>query len=323
VNLRAASLPDDPVRAADAAVPWRRIVHPGPAPAQPVEAAAVAVRARTLVLPAGLSLRAALTQALDGEPAAVLRLGPASAAPFAWVLPARSQDGVHAVFYSARHESPGPVTLHDACVSWGRRDGEPWLHVHADWTLPDGTRCCGHLLPDEVVLAAPMTVQAWCLDGAGFEVQADAHTGFSLFRVAGGSPVDAVSARVEAVGGAPVPTGRATESAEGLLVRLAPNVDVCASLVSLVAAQGWRGAVLRGGVGSTVGAVFTGGRVVEPFITEAFVTEGRVAPGADGALAAAVDVRFVEQTGGIHAGRLAPGRNGVLVTFEMLLERVG
>ena len=302
MNLRAASLPGDPVRPADAAVPWRRIVHPGPVPAQPVEAAPVAVRARTLALPAGASLRAALTAALEGEAAAVLRLGPATAAPFAWVLPARSQDGVHAVFYSARHDSPGPVRLHDAGVSWGRRDGQPWLHVHADWTLPDGTRCCGHLLPDEVVLATPMTVQAWCLDGAGFEVQADAHTGFSLFRVSG--------------------AGAAGADAEGLLVRLAPNVDVCTALEGLVAERGWAGAVVRGGVGSTVGATFADGRLVEPFITEAFITEGRVTRGGDGRCQAAIDVRFVEQTGGIHAGRLARGRNGVLVTFEMVLERV-
>lgn len=317
-----ATLPDDPVRPADAAWPWRRIVHPGPAPVQPLESAPVAVRARTLTLPAGASLRAALSKALAGETGAVLRLGPATCSSFAWVLPARSRDGVHAVFYSERHESPGPVTLHDACVSWGRRDGEPWLHVHADWALPDGTRCCGHLLPDEVMLATPMTVQAWCLDGAGFEVREDAHTAFSLFQVAGDGAGDATPSSGTTADAVAVPAGAAAEKAEGLLVRLAPNVDVCASLVSLVAASGWRGAVLRGGVGSTVGAVFTDGRVVEPFITEAFVTEGRVMPGADGALEAVVEVRFVEQTGGIHAGRLAPGRNGVLVTFELLLERV-
>jgi hypothetical protein len=101
---------------------------------------------------------------------------------------------------------------------------------------------------------------------------------------------------------------------------VAPNEDVCTALETVCRQQGWRGATVRGGVGSTVGAVFDDGRTVEPFVTEVLIRQGRVQPGADGTLQADIDVSLVDYTGGLASGRLARGANPVLVTFELVLE---
>lgn len=293
----------------------REIRHPGPVAAQRHQQAAVALHEVPLRLPAGLSLLDGVATALDQAwreagragrcRSAVLRLGePGQAAamsPFAWVMPARSRTVAHAVYFSDRFDADGAIRLRDACVTYGQRYGQPFLHCHADWLDAQGQRRCGHVLPTEAVLAETMPARAWLLDGAAFEVQADAETAFSLFQ-----PVadrDAVAA--------PRPA---------LALRLAPNVDVCLALEAICQARGLRGATVRGGVGSTVGAVFDDGRVVQPFVTETLVRAGRIAPGADGALRAEIEVSLVDHTGGIADGRLARGRNPVLVTFELVLD---
>jgi hypothetical protein len=72
-----------------------------------------------------------------------------------------------------------------------------------------------------------------------------------------------------------------------------------------------------------VGVVFEDGpeslRTVEPFVTETLVNQGRVVTdAATGELRAEIDVTLID-----HQGRLARGRNPVLVTFELVLEIVG
>jgi len=257
----------------------------------------------TLPLPAGRALLPTLADALaaqaPGVHSAVLRLQGGSFFPFAWVLPALAPTPEHAVYFSARHEATAPVQLIEATVSFGRRDGRPWLHTHARWTDADGQPHCGHVLPEDAVISTPLSAQAWVLQGAGFEVLPDEETRFALFKP-------------QATGAAP--TGRA------LALRLAPNADVCCAIEQLCAAQGITSARVRGGVGSTVGAVFDDGRVVQPFVTESLIRHGRMRPGPDGTPVAEIDVAMVDHQGGLHQGRLARGQNPVLVTFELVLE---
>ena len=80
---------------------------------------------------------------------------------------------------------------------------------------------------------------------------------------------------------------------------------------------------LHGGVGSTIGARFADGRIVEPFATELAVRSGVIAPGAGGALEAKLDVALVDYTGGLAEGRLMRGDNPVLMTMELVLEVLG
>lgn len=280
----------------------RAIQHPGPVGAQRVDAVPVALQRLGLLLEPGQTLLQALVAALPaGTCSAVLTLESGALFPFAYVMPALSRTAEHAVYFSDRFDAAAPVQLHEASVTFGQRDGQPWLHCHARWTAADGTPHCGHLLPEDALLASPMAATAWVLAGAVFDVVPDAETRFTLFRPQPVTPTDGVLT-------------------DALAVRLAPNEDVCAALESLCREQGWRSATVRGGVGSTVGAAFEDGRTVEPFVTEVLIQQGRVQPAADGALRAEIDVSLVDYTGGLASGRLMRGANPVLVTFELVLQ---
>jgi predicted DNA-binding protein with PD1-like motif len=280
----------------------RSILHPGPLGAQRVDAVPVALHRVDLLLQPGQPLLQALVAALPaGTRSAVLTLGSGALFPLAYVMPALAKTAEHAVYFSDRFDAAAPVQLHEASVTFGQRDGQPWLHCHARWVAADGTPHCGHLLPDEAVLASPLPATAWLLNGAAFEVVPDAETRFTLFRPVADEPA------------------RST-AGPAVAVRLAPNEDVCTALETVCRQQGWRGATVRGGVGSTVGAVFDDGRTVEPFVTEVLIRQGRVQPEADGTLQADIDVSLVDYTGGLASGRLARGANPVLVTFELVLE---
>ena len=161
------------------------------------------------------------------------------------------------------------------------------------------------MLPEDAVLIeAPVRAELWALHGAAFTVVADDETRFSLFK-----PLPEADAA----------TAESPYQALAVAVRLSPNQDVCTTLEAVCRAHGRSTATVHGGVGSTVGAVFDDGRVVEPFVTETLVRQGRIVADADGQPRAEIDVTMVDYLGGQHQGRLARGENPVLVTFELVL----
>ncbi|MGL4285043.1 MAG: PCC domain-containing protein, partial [Phreatobacter sp.] len=103
-------------------------------------------------------------------------------------------------------------------------------------------------------------------------------------------------------------------------MRLRPNRDMAGLLEQFCRDHGIARARLHGGVGSTIGARFDDGRIVEPFATEVAVRTGMIAPAADGELQAELDVALVDYTGGLAEGRLKRGDNPVLMTMELVLE---
>ncbi|RZS53129.1 PCC domain-containing protein [Sphaerotilus mobilis] len=310
----------------------REIVHPG---ARRPEASIVATRlsAHALALVPGTSLidalSVAVTESCGHFASGVLQWHGGQAKPWPYVLPALSRTPEHAVYFSERHEAPGAVELVEATVTFGRRGaGEgsrPWLHSHVDWIEADGRRGCGHVLPEQARLSvAPLRATFWAMHDAAFTVQADEETRFSLFKPVPYAPAAPDTPDTPA---APLWIGAcgdmAAASRPALAVRLAPNMDVCETLEAICAERGIRQAVVRGGVGSTVGAVFDDGRVVQPFVTETLIRHGVIETGATLAPRAAIDVTMIDFHGGRHQGRLARGENPVLVTFELVLEILG
>lgn len=279
----------------------RRIVHPGPPTADPVQSCRTRVTRAEVTLPAGRTLLAAASEAVAphvGSAMLVLREAPFAQLSYYW--PALSATEKHAVYYSQRFQAAVPALMQFGVITLGRRDGQAWMHCHALWKDAAGTPGCGHVLPDEGVLAEPMRATAWLLRDADFEVAPDAETNFSLFQPRSHGEVPAA--------GTPLP----------LAVRLGPNVDMCGAIESLCRQHGIRRAAIAG-VGSTVGAVFDDGQVVEPFVTELFIRSGSVEADSNGAPLASIDVSMVDYTGAISEGRLKKGENPVLVTAELLL----
>jgi predicted DNA-binding protein with PD1-like motif len=207
------------------------------------------------------------------------------------------------VYFSETFYVEGRVALETASVTYGQRDGRPWLHCHAVWVEPSGRRHGGHLLPDQVVVAAPIRITGVSLDGAAFTVCPDAETHFSLFL-----PV-----------ATPEPKGTQPEGSHAYALRLAPNEDFCTALETFCQAHQIQQATIFGGVGSTVGAVFQDGRVAEPFVTELLIRSGEIVCGKNGQPSAEIDIAIVDYKGGLTEGRLAKGGNPILVTAELVL----
>ncbi len=251
-------------------------------------------------LPAGRLLLDTLAElaARLGAESACLALSGGGFGPFGYVIPAPSPDASHAAFYSAPRRPPGMTRLDAAAITLGWRDGEPFFHCHALWTEADGGVGCGHVLPEETVIAAPIRATGAALVGARFEAMQDEETGFRLF-----SPVATAT----------VVPARATP---GVAVRLAPNQDLVRALETAVGAARLGRAAVRGGVASTIGARFADAAPIDGFATELLVTRGTVGD------VSALDIAIVDLDFQIRRGRLLADDNPVLMTFEGFLEAI-
>jgi predicted DNA-binding protein with PD1-like motif len=261
-------------------------------------------RAFSFTLEAGLPLLEATRRGFAGQgfSSGAVNMQGGALGPFAYVMPALSKTGANAAFYSDTFRPAGVARLQVGAMTLGMRDGAPFFHCHALWIEADGRAGGGHILPEEAVVAEPFAVQAFGIDGAVFTAEPDPETNFKLF-----GPV------------ASAPAGAETTS-RAFALRLRPNQDLAGALEAFCRERGIARAKLHGGVGSTIGARFADGRIVEPFATELAVSSGVIASGAGGALEAELDIALVDYTGGLAEGRLKRGDNPVLMTMELVLE---
>jgi predicted DNA-binding protein with PD1-like motif len=285
----------------------RSIVQPGPAVPVRIQWAEARGRAFSFTLEAGLPLLEAARRgfAEEGFAGGTLNIRGGALGPFAYVMPALSKTGENAAFYSETFRPAGITRLKTGAMTLGRRDGGPFFHCHALWTEAGGRSNGGHILPEETVVAEPFEVNAFGIDGAIFTAEPDPETNFKLF------------------GPLPAATAKAETTSRAFALRLRPNQDFAGALEAFCRERGITSAKLHGGVGSTIGARFTDGRITEPFATELAIRSGAVAFGAGGALEATLDVALVDYTGGLAEGRLVRGDNPVLMTMELVLEVLG
>ncbi|SHM01173.1 protein of unknown function [Bradyrhizobium lablabi] len=282
----------------------RIIAQPGPPAPERIQWVAARGRAFSFTLQAGLPLLEAARRgfAAEGFTSGTLNIRGGALGPFAYVMPALSKTGENAAFYSDMFRPTGVTRLRMGAMTLGRRDGAAFFHCHALWTEADGRPGGGHILPEETIVAEPFEVEAFGLDGAVFTAAPDPETNFKLF-----GPVESAT------------TGAKTTH-RAFALRLRPNQDFAGALEAFCGGRGIIRAKLHGGVGSIIGARFVDGRIVKPFATEMAVRSGVIAPGADGALDAKLDVALVDYTGGLAEGRLIRGDNPVLMTMELVLE---
>ncbi len=291
----------------------RSIIHPGTPSTFKICSVNAGVESADIVLQAGANLLSAMIAALEpfDTQSAVLRLEGGAFEPFCYVMPALSRNQEHSVYFSDRYDVAGRVVLETASVTYGLRDGAPWLHCHAVWIEPDGTRRCGHLLPEDIRISQPVRAHVSILRGVAFTVKADAETNFSLFVPE--------QARLKAPSPSPIMADTSPVQT-AFAIRLSPNVDVCSAIESFCSEHHITRATILGGVGSTVGAVFDDNRIVEPFVTEMLIRQGCIQPDEQGLPQALIDISMVDYEGGISEGRLKRGENPVLVTFELVVQ---
>jgi predicted DNA-binding protein with PD1-like motif len=282
----------------------REIRQPGAPVAERIQWVETRGRGFSFTVQAGQPLLEAVRQSFEGQGfiGGVASFKRAALGPFAYVMPALAKTPEHAAFYSETYRPHGITRLSTATMTFGRRDDAPFFHCHALWTEQDGRNKGGHILPEETIVAEPFEIEAFGLDGALFTAAPDPETNFKLF-----GPV------VSAPGGA-------NTDRRAFALRLRPNQDFALCLEEFCRAHGIVRASIRGGVGSTIGARFADGHIVEPFATELTITSGEIAPGASGALEAVLDVALVDHSGALAQGRLVRGDNPVLMTMELVIE---
>jgi hypothetical protein len=161
----------------------RQLQHPGPPQLCTEQLPALLLPFEARLAP-GQTLLAAVTRVFAelGADSGVARLRGGRWSVWPYVLPALSRSPAHAVYFSERHEADAPVDLEEATLTFGRRGDRPWLHAHVDWTDRAGVPHCGHVLPDEAVLADDSAqLDGWALRGAA--LRGDAGWGNPFFAV--------------------------------------------------------------------------------------------------------------------------------------------
>jgi predicted DNA-binding protein with PD1-like motif len=261
-------------------------------------------RSFEFMLEAGLPLLEAVRQgfAAEGFVSGVLEIGALAIEPFAYVIPSLSTTPEFAAYYSDTFRPAGRTRLIDGAMTFGTRDGGPFFHCHALWREADGTLMGGHILPTaETVVAEPIRVTAFGIDGAVFDGSQCRETNFKLFEPFAAEPRGA-------------PTDKRC-----FAIRMRPNIDLFTGLEEFCREHGIKSARIRGGVGSTIEARFDDRPPSTNFATEVYIRDGRIVPDASGALVATIDGALVDYTGATAEGMLTRGDNPVLMTFELVL----
>jgi predicted DNA-binding protein with PD1-like motif len=209
--------------------------------------------------------------------------------PFQYVMPGPADNESHVAYFSAPRAPEGITQIERANVTFGWADGKPFIHCHAVWREANGSRRGGHILPRETIIAEAGEASAWGFRGIRIEATPDPETNFTLFQPSGG------------------------EAGRDLVVRVKPNEDILGALESV----GIRDGVVRGSLGSLIGASFADGGRVGDDATEVLVREGRIRDGV-----AALDLLVVDMRGEVHEGWLQRGGNPVCITFDVFLEAV-
>lgn len=283
------------------------IRQPGaPHPERMVSTAGVGHSFR-FVLEAGLPLLEAVRRGLaaEGYVSGVVEIGALALGPFGYVMPGLPVSPANAAYYTQPFRPAGITRLSGGAMTLGLRDGAAFFHCHGLWREADGKLSGGHILPEEAIVAEPAEVTALGIARARFEAAQDDEINFKVF----GPLTNAATPPAAA-------TGRV------VAVRLRPNQDFHAAVEAIAARHGVARARIRGGVGSVIGARFSAGREIVPFVTEAYIRAGSIAPGTDGRPVASIDVGLVDNTGVCAQGPLERGANPILMTFELALEEI-
>src|SRR5262245_18067945 len=116
-------------------------------------------------------------------------------------------------------------------------------------------RSAGHVLPDRSMVSTLVRATAWIASGVRMVSEAEAETGFTLFH-----PV------------AEPQTGKRA-GFRTVMARVRPNIDITEAVEAICLKHGFANAILRGSIGSLIGARYAdGASSVDDIATEVLVT---------------------------------------------------
>jgi predicted DNA-binding protein with PD1-like motif len=273
----------------------RTLVQPGPVHPRRIDWFRGDLQSLRFPLRAGTTLNEALTGALfeAGFQSATVVLRDVALNPFRYVMPGPPDGADHVAYFSAPRAPEGISRIEQANATFGWAEGKPFVHCHAVWTEPDGSRRGGHILPHDTIIAEAAQARAWGSDAIRLQAEADQETNFTLFQ----------------------PSGVTVADADAILARVKPNEDILSAVETICRDNHVTEATVRGSLGSLIGARFSDGDRVDDHATEVLVRQGWVRNGK-----AALELLVVNMNGDVHEGWLERGENPVCITLDLVLE---
>ncbi|MDV7241684.1 MULTISPECIES: PCC domain-containing protein [Rhodococcus] len=289
-----------------------RLTHPGPPAAQRVEDYPATLHHVDTELLEGRALLPALHDAVfaRGFASAFGELRGGTFAEFDYYIPSICHAGTSVATFSEPRRGHGPAAFVRGGVTIGKRDGKVFAHCHAMFVGADGIMRAGHLIPDSVVLGAGVRADLYATADVAMTVTPDPEINFPVFQP---QPVHE-------------PTTTYVGGMRSVVARIHPNVDIVAAVEHLAETHGFDTAIVRGKVGSFVGATLTQGDqiVTAPGpATEVMYLDGAVTRDADGRPHAELSCAAVAVDGNVYTGSVVRGHNPIAMTFELAMSEPG
>lgn len=246
--------------------------------------------------------------------------------PISYCIPADGRDGCQVSYSEAQSLERGYLVFGTATL--GTREGEPWMHSHCVWLTARGDLRSGHLWPATAVgFPAPVALVQG-LPGVELTSDDDPETRMPVFtpRTADAEHRKTAMEIMNHTNGPEVGRG---STGRTVVARVCPNEDLTTAVEEICHQYGIKQAILRGGIGSLIGATFTdfdgGTRRVEGPGTEVATLVGHASAASENTAAgvrAELTCTLVDKHGRVHAGLLARGENPVAVTYELFVQEV-
>lgn len=271
------------------------VQHKGPADSERQQLARCHGEPLEFDLAADQPLEEAVAGAMErsGFETAWLEIADVPVQKLSYVIPAKSPDDDHVAWYSdTKSFENGRIKRLGMVV--GKHQSATFIHGHGSWhALEDETKF-GHILASDTFLVADTGARGIGVRGAVFDRSHDAETKFDLFKI----------------------REVTTNSGDHALLRLKPNVELVKGVEQALQQLGWQRAKVSG-LGSLAGAVFEDGSRMTSFATEFLITDYLAGEGA------APEIMIVGETDGdIMTGTLTADQNPILVTAELVLNRI-
>ncbi|UVI36287.1 PCC domain-containing protein [Brevibacterium spongiae] len=302
--------------------PGTAVIHAGPHQSPRIVSVPTRCTEHVIELPEGTNLFAALEQALTGfsVPGIMAEFVSGEFGHIDYVHPAYGPDAEHPMSFTQVFTVDAPARLRHAAATIGWRDGSPFCHIHASWTESEGTVKGGHLLPGTTAGTNGLTVRLFALPDVRLISDSDPETGFSTF-----APHPVTPAHATASASSELDLAEAARPADAVVTRVRPGEILDEAVLAVCRAAGFDSAEVVASLGSTTGAVFTGGTAPWPaveFTHLSGVVTGATASGTQRpAPQISLSGEVVDVDGEVSSGILESGANPVAVTFELFVRR--
>ncbi|OPX06392.1 DUF296 domain-containing protein [Gordonia sp. i37] len=293
--------------------PVQHLRQPGTPAAQRIDAFPTTLHHIQVELAVGVPLLTALREIVldQGFGSAFGEIRGGSLTAFEYFIPALCTTGTSVAAFSDPFVARGPVSFIRGGITIGRRDDAPWTHCHAQFVDADGVMRAGHLLPESVVVGPGVMLDIYASRDVTMTALPDEEINFSVFQPH--SDHDHT---------APIPNPVDTDDSRAIVARVHANVDLVEAIEDICAAHGFTSAVIRGKIGSLVGATLLQGDnlVCAPGpAVEVMYLDGSVRRDPDGVVQADLTCAVTAIDGMVYTGSLIKGHNPVALTFELAL----